>query len=55
MLDKTICAMSSSFVGTPGSTFSVDIMRMRNEWSTSSTCDQYLCEGEEPDFIASSD
>ncbi|KAH7443935.1 hypothetical protein KP509_02G056600 [Ceratopteris richardii] len=52
MLDKTICSMSSTFIGSPGSTFSVDILRMRNEWGTSSSCDQYLCGGEKPDFVA---
>lgn len=53
MLDKTICAMSSTFIGSSGSTFSVDIMRMRTEWGATSTCDQYLCGGEKPNFIAS--
>lgn len=52
MLDKTICAMSSMFIGSPGSTFSADIMRMRGEWGTSNTCDGYLCEGEKPNFVA---
>eukprot|EP00250_Pteridium_aquilinum_P022915 c25904_g1_i1 orf=218-1690(+) len=53
MLDKTICAKANTFIGSPGSTFSVDILRMRNEWGVSSSCDQYLCGGEKPDFIAS--
>lgn len=53
MLDKTICAMSSVFIGSSGSTFSVDILRMRTEWGMSSNCDQYMCGGEKPNFIAS--
>lgn len=53
MLDKSICAMSSTFIGSPGSTFSADIMRMRREWGTSNTCDQDLCQGEKPNFVAS--
>ncbi|KAJ4879404.1 O-fucosyltransferase family protein [Raphanus sativus] len=52
MLDKTICAMSSVFIGASGSTFTEDILRLRKDWGTSSTCDEYLCRGEEPNFIA---
>ncbi|MCO5571320.1 hypothetical protein L7F22_025058 [Adiantum nelumboides] len=53
MLDKTICAMSNTFLGSLGSTFSADILRMRAEWGAANSCDQYLCGGEEPDFVAS--
>ncbi|CAA7042285.1 unnamed protein product [Microthlaspi erraticum] len=52
MLDKTICAMSSVFIGASGSTFTEDILRLRKDWGTSSMCDEYLCGGEEPNFIA---
>ena len=52
MLDKTICAMSSVFIGAPGSTFTEDILRLRKDWGSASTCDEYLCKGEEPNFIA---
>uniref|UniRef100_A0A2N9HG65 O-fucosyltransferase family protein n=1 Tax=Fagus sylvatica TaxID=28930 RepID=A0A2N9HG65_FAGSY len=52
MLDKTICAMSSVFIGAPGSTFTEDILRLRKDWGSASTCDEYLCQGEEPNFIA---
>ncbi|KAG2312493.1 hypothetical protein Bca52824_024050 [Brassica carinata] len=52
MLDKTICAMSSVFVGASGSTFTEDILRLRKDWGTSSMCDEYLCRGEEPNYIA---
>ncbi|KAF8109056.1 hypothetical protein N665_0103s0012 [Sinapis alba] len=52
MLDKTICAMSSVFIGASGSTFTEDILRLRKDWRTSSMCDEYLCRGEEPNFIA---
>ncbi|CAF1900051.1 hypothetical protein HID58_046627 [Brassica napus] len=52
MLDKTICAMSSVFIGASGSTFTEDILRLRKDWGTSSMCDEYLCRGEEPNFIA---
>ncbi|GAB2226307.1 hypothetical protein Droror1_Dr00022109 [Drosera rotundifolia] len=52
MLDKTICAMSSAFIGASGSTFSEDILRLRKDWGSASSCDEYLCQGEVPNFIA---
>lgn len=52
MLDKTICAMSSVFIGAPGSTFTEDILRLRKDWGSASSCDEYLCQGEEPNFVA---
>ncbi|XP_010552180.1 PREDICTED: uncharacterized protein LOC104822610 [Tarenaya hassleriana] len=52
MLDKTISAMSSVFIGASGSTFTEDILRLRKDWRTASECDEYLCQHEQPDFIA---
>ncbi|KAK4736263.1 hypothetical protein R3W88_010524 [Solanum pinnatisectum] len=52
MLDKTICAMSSVFIGSSGSTFTDDILRLRKDWGCASLCDEYLCQGELPNFIA---
>ncbi|KAI3727392.1 hypothetical protein L1987_67206 [Smallanthus sonchifolius] len=52
MLDKTISALSGVFIGAPGSTFTEDILRLRRGWGTASVCDEYLCEGEVPNFIA---
>jgi len=52
MLDKTICAMSTVFIGASGSTFTEDILRLRKDWGTASLCDEYLCQGEQPNFIA---
>uniref|UniRef100_A0A2C9UYI6 GDP-fucose protein O-fucosyltransferase 2 n=1 Tax=Manihot esculenta TaxID=3983 RepID=A0A2C9UYI6_MANES len=52
MLDKTICAMSSVFIGASGSTFTEDILRLRKDWESASLCDEYLCQGELPNFIA---
>ncbi|XP_059645363.1 O-fucosyltransferase 36-like [Cornus florida] len=52
MLDKTICAMSSVFIGTSGSTFTDDILRLRKDWGSASLCDEYTCQGELPNFIA---
>lgn len=52
MLDKTICAMSSVFIGASGSTFTEDILRLRKDWGSASLCDEYLCQGEEPNFVA---
>ncbi|CAI0470845.1 unnamed protein product [Linum tenue] len=52
MLDKSICAMSSVFIGAAGSTFTEDILRLRKDWDTGSSCDEYLCQGELPNFIA---
>lgn len=52
MLDKTICAMSSVFIGASGSTFTGDILRLRKDWGSASLCDEYLCQGEDPNFIA---
>lgn len=55
MLDKTICALSSVFIGSSGSTFTEDILRLRKGWGSASLCDRYLCEGELPNFIAESE
>ncbi|KAK0595726.1 hypothetical protein LWI29_009387 [Acer saccharum] len=55
MLDKTICAMSNVFIGASGSTFTEDILRLRKDWRLASVCDEYLCQGEEPNFIAGDD
>ncbi|XP_058078960.1 O-fucosyltransferase 36-like [Magnolia sinica] len=52
MLDKTICAMSNVFIGSSGSTFTEDIFRLRKDWGSASVCDEYMCQGEQPDFIA---
>ncbi|KAG7013949.1 hypothetical protein SDJN02_24118 [Cucurbita argyrosperma subsp. argyrosperma] len=52
MLDKTICAMSKVFIGTSGSTFTEDILRLRKDWRSASLCDEYLCRGQDPNFIA---
>ncbi|XP_061980878.1 O-fucosyltransferase 36-like [Populus nigra] len=52
MLDKTICAMSSVFIGASGSTFTEDIFRLRKGWESASSCDEYLCQGELPNYIA---
>ncbi|XP_043695277.1 O-fucosyltransferase 36-like [Telopea speciosissima] len=52
MLDKTICALSSVFIGSSGSTFTEDILRLRKDWGSASVCDEYLCQGEQPNFIA---
>ncbi|PHU14996.1 hypothetical protein BC332_16201 [Capsicum chinense] len=52
MLDKTICAMSDVFIGSMGSTFTEDILRLRKDWGSASNCDEYLCQGEVPNFIA---
>ncbi|KAL7140481.1 hypothetical protein ABFS83_09G123400 [Erythranthe nasuta] len=52
MLDKTICALSSVFIGSSGSTFTEDILRIRKDWGSASLCDEYLCQGELPNFIA---
>ncbi|XP_011079203.1 uncharacterized protein LOC105162777 isoform X1 [Sesamum indicum] len=52
MLDKTICALSTVFIGSSGSTFTEDILRLRKDWGSASKCDEYLCEGELPNFIA---
>ncbi|KAK9091029.1 hypothetical protein Sjap_024206 [Stephania japonica] len=52
MLDKTICAMSNVFIGSPGSTFTDDIIRLRKDWRSASACDEYLCQSELPNFVA---
>ncbi|KAK2651340.1 hypothetical protein Ddye_011196 [Dipteronia dyeriana] len=52
MLDKTICAMSNVFIGASGSTFTEDILRLRKDWRLASLCDEYLCQSEEPNFVA---
>ncbi|WOL08875.1 hypothetical protein Cni_G17628 [Canna indica] len=51
MLDKTICALSTVFIGASGSTFTEDIIRLRRGWGSASRCDEYLCEGEKPNYI----
>ncbi|EPS60947.1 hypothetical protein M569_13853, partial [Genlisea aurea] len=52
MLDKAICALSSVFIGSSGSTFTEDILRLRRVWESESVCDEYLCEGRLPNYIA---
>ncbi|XP_008812999.2 O-fucosyltransferase 36-like [Phoenix dactylifera] len=52
MLDKTICALSNVFIGASGSTFTEDIIRLRKGWESASQCDEYLCQGELPNYIA---
>ncbi|WOK93969.1 hypothetical protein Cni_G02670 [Canna indica] len=52
MLDKTICALSTVFIGSSGSTFTEDIIRLRRGWGSASKCDEYLCQGEQPNYIA---
>uniref|UniRef100_A0A1D1ZFC4 GDP-fucose protein O-fucosyltransferase 2 n=1 Tax=Anthurium amnicola TaxID=1678845 RepID=A0A1D1ZFC4_9ARAE len=52
MLDKTICAMSSVFIGSSGSTFTDDIYRLRKDLGSASLCDEILCHGEQPNYIA---
>ncbi|KAL6012926.1 hypothetical protein ACLOJK_003415 [Asimina triloba] len=52
MLDKTICAMANVFVGSSGSTFTDDILRLRKDWGSASVCGEYMCRGEQPNFIA---
>lgn len=52
MLDKAISAMSTVFIGASGSTFTEDILRLRRGWGVASQCDEYLCNGEPPNFIA---
>ncbi|KAL6563351.1 hypothetical protein OROHE_005938 [Orobanche hederae] len=52
MLDKAICALSTVFIGSPGSTFTEDILRLRKDWGSASLCDEYLCQGQLPNFIA---
>ncbi|THG05672.1 hypothetical protein TEA_013322 [Camellia sinensis var. sinensis] len=46
MLDKTICAMSTVFIGASGSTFTEDIRRIRKDWGSVSLCDEYLCQAD---------
>ncbi|TKW35452.1 hypothetical protein SEVIR_2G373400v4 [Setaria viridis] len=55
MLDKTICALSNVFIGSSGSTFTEDIIRLRRGWGSASHCDEYLCRGELPNYIAEQD
>ncbi|KAF3672533.1 putative protein STRUBBELIG-RECEPTOR FAMILY 7-like [Capsicum annuum] len=50
MLDKTICAMSDVFIGSMGSTFTEDILRLRKDWGSASNCDEYLCQDSRPSF-----
>ncbi|KAJ3674629.1 hypothetical protein LUZ60_005245 [Juncus effusus] len=52
MLDKTISALSKVFIGSSGSTFTEDIIRLRKDWGSASKCDEYLCQGQQPNFIA---
>ncbi|XP_065867450.1 O-fucosyltransferase 36-like [Euphorbia lathyris] len=52
MLDKTISAMANVFIGASGSTFTEDILRLRKDWGSASICDEYLCQGELPNYIA---
>lgn len=52
MLDKTICALSNVFIGSAGSTFTEDIRRLRRVWGSATQCDEYLCQGELPNYIA---
>lgn len=52
MLDKSICALSTVFIGSGGSTFTDDILRLRKDWGSASACDEYLCQGELPNFVA---
>ncbi|KAL3528532.1 hypothetical protein ACH5RR_007854 [Cinchona calisaya] len=52
MLDKAICALSTVFIGSSGSTFTEDILRLRKDWGSASLCDEYLCQDEIPNFIA---
>ncbi|XAR51311.1 Peptide-O-fucosyltransferase [Bertholletia excelsa] len=51
MLDKAICAMSTVFIGSSGSTFTEDILRLRKDWGSASLCDEYICQGGLPNFI----
>lgn len=46
MLDKTICALSHTFLGSIASTFSQDIQRMRMGLGTYSCGDSTICLGE---------
>ncbi|CAL5086005.1 unnamed protein product [Urochloa decumbens] len=55
MLDKTICTLSNVFIGSSGSTFTEDIFRLRRGWGSASHCDEYLCQGELPNYIADQD
>ncbi|KQK15617.1 O-fucosyltransferase 36 [Brachypodium distachyon] len=55
MLDKTICALSNVFIGSSGSTFTEDIFRLRRSWGSMSYCDEYLCQGQLPNYIAEQD
>ncbi|CAN6199519.1 unnamed protein product [Urochloa humidicola] len=55
MLDKTTCALSNVFIGSSGSTFTEDIFRLRRGWGSASHCDEYLCQGELPNYIAEQD
>jgi hypothetical protein len=55
MLDKTISALSNVFIGSSGSTFTEDIFRLRRGWGSMSYCDEYLCQGELPNYIAEQD
>lgn len=55
MLDKTISALSSVFIGSSGSTFTDDINRLRRGWGSASRCDEFLCQGEKPNYIADLD
>lgn len=45
-LEKLVCALSTVFVGSVGSTFSADILRLRFGLHASSCHDSTLCQGE---------
>ncbi|GJP55127.1 hypothetical protein CLOM_g14114 [Closterium sp. NIES-68] len=50
-LDKAVCALALQFYGTAGSTFSSDIMRLR-EWWKQGLCETYICPANQPaDFL----
>ncbi|KAL2345978.1 hypothetical protein Fmac_007263 [Flemingia macrophylla] len=55
MLDKTICGMSSVFIGASASSFTQDIRRLRKDWGSASFCDDYLCQGQQPNFVANTE
>eukprot|EP00271_Cylindrocystis_brebissonii_P002150 TRINITY_DN1252_c0_g1_i1.p1 TRINITY_DN1252_c0_g1~~TRINITY_DN1252_c0_g1_i1.p1 ORF type:complete len:557 (+),score=67.67 TRINITY_DN1252_c0_g1_i1:1875-3545(+) len=44
LVEKSICVLSSAFYGTPGSTFSGDITRLRDWWYTRTCKDGSLCD-----------
>ncbi|CAI5472072.1 unnamed protein product [Closterium sp. Yama58-4] len=44
MLDKAVCALADVFMGTPRSSFSTDIERLRTGFRISTCEDEYICE-----------